>query len=253
MNNKLQLLKEIIKSSDNIVFFTGAGVSTESNIPDFRSATGLYSNKYNNYRPEEIISHTFFMKNTKMFYDYYFAKMVYKDALPNKAHHAITKLEKLGKLKAVITQNIDNLHQTAGTKNVYELHGSVKRNYCMKCHKFYTLEELIKIKNHPICSCGGIIKPDVVLYEEPLDEEVIDNALEKIINAEVLIVAGTSLTVQPAASFVSYFRGRYLIIINKEVTPLDNYATLVINESVGDVLDEALKDMWGQYDNNMHH
>ena len=169
--------------------------------------------------------------------------MVYQDALPNKAHYAIAKLERLGKLKAVITQNIDNLHQIAGTKNIYELHGSVHRNYCMKCHKFYSLEELLKIKNHPICSCGGIIKPDVVLYEEPLDEEVIDNALEKIVNAKVLIVAGTSLTVQPAASFVSYFRGNYLIIINKESTSLDKYATLVFHESVGDVLDEALKDM----------
>lgn len=243
MNNKIDLFKQILKSSDNIVFFGGAGVSTESNIPDFRSADGLYNSKYQNYRPEEIISHTFFMRNTKLFYEYYFDKMVYLEALPNKAHHALAKLEQLGKLKAIITQNIDNLHQAAGSKKVYELHGSVHRNYCMKCNKFYTVEELLKIKDKPYCSCGGIIKPDVVLYEEPLDGTIIDNALAHIMKAEVLIVAGTSLLVQPAASFVSYFRGKYLIIINKESTHLDSYASLVFHENVGDVLEEALKDM----------
>lgn len=245
MNNKISLLTKILQSSNNIVFFGGAGVSTESNIPDFRSANGLYSNKYQNIRPEEIISHTFFVRNTKMFYEYYFDKMVYLDALPNKAHKALAALENQGKLKAIITQNIDNLHQAAGSKNVYELHGSVHRNYCMKCNKFYSVEELLKIKDKPYCSCGGLIKPDVVLYEEPLDGTIIDKALDSIINAEVLIVAGTSLLVQPAASFVSYFRGKYLIIINKESTPIDEYATLVFNENVGDVLEEALKNMWG--------
>lgn len=245
MNNKIDLFKQILKSSDNIVFFGGAGVSTESNIPDFRSVDGLYNSKYQNYRPEEIISHTFFMRNTKLFYDYYFDKMVYLDALPNKAHLALAKLEKLGKLKAIITQNIDNLHQEAGSKKVYELHGSVHRNYCMKCNKFYTVEELLKIKDKPYCSCGGLIKPDVVLYEEPLDGTIIDNALEHIMKAEVLIIAGTSLLVQPAASFVSYFRGKYLIIINKESTHLDSYASLVFHENVGDVLEEAVKDMRG--------
>lgn len=245
MNNKIDLFKQILKSSDNIVFFGGAGVSTESNIPDFRSVDGLYNSKYQNYRPEEIISHTFFMRNTKLFYDYYFDKMVYLDALPNKAHLALAKLEKLGKLKAIITQNIDNLHQAAGSKKVYELHGSVHRNYCMKCNKFYTVEELLKIKDQPYCSCGGLIKPDVVLYEEPLDGTIIDNALEHIMKAEVLIIAGTSLLVQPAASFVSYFRGKYLIIINKESTHLDSYASLVFHENVGDVLEEAVKDMRG--------
>ena len=245
MNNKILSLAKILKSSDNIVFFGGAGVSTESNIPDFRSADGLYNSKYQNYSPEKIISHTFFMKNPQLFYEYYFDKMVYLNALPNKAHYALAQLEELGKLKAVITQNIDNLHQTAGSKKVFELHGSVHRNYCVKCNKFYTPKELLKIKDKPYCLCGGIIKPDVVLYEEPLDETIIDNALEHIINAKVLIVAGTSLLVQPAASFVSYFRGQYLIIINKEPTHLDSYATLVFHENVGDVLEEALKNMWG--------
>lgn len=243
MNNKLEKLKEILKSCDNIVFFGGAGVSTESNIPDFRSSSGLYQTKYEGLSPEEIISHTFFMRNNKMFYDYYFDKMVYLDALPNKAHLALAKLESMGKLKAIVTQNIDNLHQLAGSKNVYELHGSVHRNYCMKCHKFYSVEELLSKKDNPYCDCGGLIKPDVVLYEEQLDGKTIDESLKAIVNAKALIVAGTSLLVQPAASFVSYFRGQYLIIINKEKTHLDKYATLVFYESVGDVLDEAVKEM----------
>ena len=169
--------------------------------------------------------------------------MVYLDALPNKAHLALAKLESMGKLKAIVTQNIDNLHQLAGSKKVYELHGSVHRNYCMKCHKFYSIEELLSKKDHPYCDCGGLIKPDVVLYEEQLDGKTIDESLKAIVNAKALIVAGTSLLVQPAASFVSYFRGQYLIIINKEKTHLDKYATLVFNESVGDVLDEAVKEM----------
>ena len=247
MNNnfeeKLKKFTQIIKASDNIVFFGGAGVSTESNIPDFRSKDGLYNSKYQNYQPEEIISHSFFIKNPKLFYEYYFDKMVYLDALPNKAHKALAVLEQKNKLKAIITQNIDNLHQMAGSKKVYELHGSVHRNYCTKCNKFYTVNELLKIKDYPYCECGGIIKPDVVLYEEPLDGKMIDEAITKILNAKVLIVAGTSLLVQPAASFVSYFRGQYLIVINKEETFLDKYATLVFHENVGDVLEQATKDL----------
>lgn len=247
MNNnfeeKLKKFTQIINASDNIVFFGGAGVSTESNIPDFRSKDGLYNSKYQNYQPEEIISHSFFIKNPKLFYEYYFDKMVYLDALPNKAHKALAVLEQKNKLKAIITQNIDNLHQMAGSKNVYELHGSVHRNYCTKCNKFYSVNELLKIKDHPYCECGGIIKPDVVLYEEPLDGKMIDEAITKILNAKVLIVAGTSLLVQPAASFVSYFRGQYLIVINKEETFLDKYATLVFHENVGDVLEQATKDL----------
>lgn len=233
---KIQKLQEIIDKSSNIVFFGGAGVSTESNIPDFRSTNGLYkeNNEYP-YSPEEIISHSFFMKNPSMFYEYYFDKMVYPKALPNTAHKYLKKLEDEGKLKAIITQNIDGLHQLAGSKNVYELHGSVKRNYCMKCGKFYSLEELLKRKINPHCDCGGLIKPDVVLYEEALDSQTIDDSLKAIVNADVLIVAGTSLLVQPAASFIHYFRGRYLVIINLESTPSDKYATMVIHEKVGEV------------------
>lgn len=245
MNNKLEYLKDILRKSDNIVFFTGAGVSTESNIPDFRSSTGLYNSKFKNYSPEEIISHSFFIKDPKLFYEYYFDKMVYFNALPNPAHKAIAYLEQIGKVKGVITQNIDNLHQLAGSKNVYELHGSVYRNYCSKCNKFVNTKDLLEKKNHPYCECGGLIKPDVVLYEEPLNGQMIDEALEKIINAKVLIVVGTSLTVQPAASFVSYFRGKYLIIINKEETHVDKYATLVFHDSAAKVLSEVVKELWG--------
>ena len=244
MKDRIDKFKEILKSCDNIVFFGGAGVSTESHIPDFRGDKGLYKSKYNGLSPEEIISHTFFINNNKMFYDYYFENMVHEKALPNKAHYALTKLEKMGKLKAIITQNIDNLHQMSGSKNVYELHGSVFRNYCMKCNKFYSLNDLLERKEKPYCKCGGLIKPDVVLYEEGLDGKIIDESIEKILNARVLIVAGTSLTVQPAASFIRYFRGNYLIVINKEPTHLDRFATIVFHENVGDVLDEAVKELW---------
>lgn len=238
---KIKAFSKIINSTDNIVFFGGAGVSTESNIPDFRSNDGLYNKMFSNYSPEEILSHSFFNNNPTLFYDYYFEKMIYSDALPNKAHLALTKLEEKGKLKAIITQNIDALHSHAGSKNVYELHGSVYRNYCTKCGKFFSLEELLKRKSHPYCECGGIIKPDVVLYEEPLNENLITEAINKILNAKVLIVAGTSLLVNPAASFISYFRGQYLIVINNEETFVDKYASIVFHENVGDVLDQVLK------------
>ena len=234
--DKLDKLYKIIKESNNIVFFGGAGVSVASGIPDFRGANGLYK-----YTPEEIISHTFFMNHTKEFYEFYFSKMVYPKALPNECHKALAYLEKIGKLRSVVTQNIDNLHQMAGSNTVYELHGSVKRNYCMKCHKFYDISEL-KLNQVPKCTCGGIIKPDVVLYEEGLDEKTINKAVNDIANCDTLIVAGTSLVVYPAASFVRFFRGKNLIIINLSDTNYDTMATLQINGKVEDYLNlENLK------------
>jgi NAD-dependent deacetylase len=230
--NKLQ---DIISKSENIVFFGGAGVSTESGIPDFRSSEGLYNQKYS-YPPEKILSHSFFIKNTKYFYDFYKNKMLFLDALPNKAHKKIAELEKVGKLKAVITQNIDGLHQKAGSKNVVELHGSVHRNYCMKCGKFYDVNTIIESLEIPTCSCNGIIKPDVVLYEESLDNDIIDKAINYISNADVLIIGGTSLAVYPAAGLIKYYRGNKLILINKAPTSMDKCANLVINESLGKVL-----------------
>lgn len=227
---KLIKLMNIIKESNNIVFFGGAGVSVASGIPDFRGANGLY-----NYTPEEIISHHFFINNTKEFYDFYWDKMVYPNALPNDCHKALVYLENKNKLLSIVTQNIDSLHQKAGSTNVRELHGSVIRNYCMKCHKFYSLDQLSK-KGIPNCSCGGIIKPDVVLYEEGLDENTIDNAIKDISKADTLIVAGTSLVVYPAASFIRFFRGKNLIIINLGETNYDNYSTLTINGKVEDYL-----------------
>jgi len=240
-DNKIERLREIVKNSDNIVFFGGAGVSTESNIPDFRSADGLYSKKTKSkYSPEEMLSHTFFLRHTKEFFEFYKNKMIYKDAKPNLAHIALAKLEQAGKLKAVITQNIDGLHQMAGSKNILELHGSVHRNYCTKCGKFYDLEFIINSVDIPKCICGGIVKPDVVLYEEPLDSEVIDASLDYISKAEVLIVGGTSLSVYPAAGLISYFKGKHLILINKTSTPYDRYAEIVINDSIGKTLDKVI-------------
>lgn len=236
-------LREIIAGTDNIVFFGGAGVSTESNIPDFRSEQGLYSdNNYNQYPPERILSHSFFMSHTRAFYDYYKNKMIYRNAKPNAAHFALAKLEGIGKLKAVITQNIDGLHQLAGSKNVLELHGSVNRNYCMKCHNAYSIDDVMDSKEIvPICGrCGGTIKPDVVLYEEGLDMDVIENAVKFITHADVLIVGGTSLVVYPAAGLVDYYKGSKLILINKSVTPYDNKANMVIHDSIGKVLSSAL-------------
>lgn len=236
-------LSQIINESDNIVFFGGAGVSTESNIPDFRSDDGVYNviNKYG-VSVETLLSHSYFMKHTNDFYKYYKENLIFLDAQPNRAHLALAKLEEQGKLNAVITQNIDNLHQMAGSKNVLELHGSVYRNYCMnkKCKTFYTVEEISKMDGVPTCpKCGGIIRPDVVLYEESLDQTTIKNAIHSIQKCDVLIIGGTSLVVYPAAGLVDYFTGRKLILINKDSTPFDQKADLVINDSLGKVLGDV--------------
>ncbi|MGN1421435.1 MAG: NAD-dependent protein deacylase [Eubacterium sp.] len=229
-------LQEIIDSSKNIVFFGGAGVSTESGIPDFRSVDGLYNQRYD-YPPEEILSHTFFENHTEEFFDFYRDKMLCLEAKPNSAHLKLAELESRGKLSAVITQNIDGLHQKAGSKNVYELHGSVLRNYCTRCHKYFDAEYILNSKGVPKCDdCGGIIKPDVVLYEEGLDNSTVNGAVNAIMNADCLIVAGTSLTVYPAAGFIRYFSGDYFVLINRDATPMDNSADLVIHEKVGQVL-----------------
>lgn len=232
-------LKKLIEKSNNIVFFGGAGVSTESNIPDFRSSSGLFNQKLNkNFSPEELVSHSFFVMHPDEFYKFYKDKLIYKDAEPNYAHKALAKLEEVGKLKAVITQNIDGLHQIAGSKTVYELHGCVHRNYCTGCNKFYNLDEMLDLGgNIPYCNeCGSIVKPDVVLYEETLDEEVINNSIKAIEKADLLIIGGTSLVVYPAASFVSYYRGKDTVLINKSKTGYDGNAQLIINDSIGNVL-----------------
>ena len=231
-------LKQIIEESNNIVFFGGAGVSVESNIPDFRSADGLYN--LNHYiSPEEILSHNFFYSNTEEFFNFYKSKMLYPNALPNPAHLFLTKLEKQGKLKAIITQNIDGLHQLAKSDNVLELHGSVHRNYCVKCGQFHDLNYIISSNGVPKCKkCGGIVKPDVVLYQEALDENILIKSINAISNADCLIVGGTSLTVYPAAGLVRYFNGKYLVIINKSITNIDKLAHLVINDNIGKVFKE---------------
>lgn len=228
-------LQEIIDDSKRIVFFGGAGVSTESGIPDFRSVDGLYNQKYD-YPPEEILSHTFFINNTEYFYKFYRDKMLALDAQPNAAHLKLAELEAAGKLSAVVTQNIDGLHQKAGSRNVLELHGSVHRNYCMKCKREYSAEFIKNSTGIPKCECGGIVKPDVVLYEEGLDGDTVNSALYEINNADCLIVAGTSLNVYPAASFIRYFEGRHFVLINRDATPADRYAELVLHERVGEVL-----------------
>lgn len=237
MNEKIEKFKTLVNESNNIVFFGGAGVSTESGIPDFRSKDGLYNQKYK-YPPEEILSHTFFINHTEEFFKFYKEKMNSLKYEPNVTHIKLAELEKEGKLKAIVTQNIDGLHQKAGSKNVYELHGSVLRNYCMKCHKFYDAEYVFNSSGVPKCSCGGIIKPDVVLYEEALDEETLEKSVYAIANADLLIVAGTSLTVYPASGLINYFRGKNLVLINRDTTPFDNRADLVINESLGKVFGE---------------
>lgn len=234
MDNLLQL-KQWITDSENIVFFGGAGVSTESGIPDFRSQDGLYNQQYK-YPPETIISHSFYKKNPEEFYRFYKNKMLFLDAKPNDAHLALAKLEEEGKLKAVITQNIDGLHQAAGSKEVLELHGSVHRNYCERCGEFYSLEEILKSVGVPECTCGGRIKPDVVLYEEGLDMDTIRKSAQYISQADVLIVGGTSLTVYPAAGLVDYYQGKKLVLINKSITPMDQKADLVITGKIGEVL-----------------
>lgn len=228
-------LQQVIDRSNRMVFFGGAGVSTESGIPDFRSVDGLYNQKYD-YPPEEILSHTFFKNHTEEFYRFYRDKMLCLDKKPNNAHLKLAELERAGKLSAVITQNIDGLHQVAGSKTVYELHGSVLRNYCMKCHKFHSAEFIKQSSGVPYCECGGIIKPDVVLYEEGLDDKTVSGALNAIQNADTMIIAGTSLTVYPAAGFVRYFSGNNLILINRDTTPLDNSADMVFHEKVGELL-----------------
>lgn len=232
-------LQEIIDHSKNVVFFGGAGVSTESGIPDFRSTDGLYNQKYD-YPPEEILSHTFFASHTEAFYDFYRDKMLCLTAEPNAAHKKLAELEQKGKLSAVVTQNIDGLHQKAGSKNVFELHGSIHRNYCTQCHKFFDADFIANSVGIPICDCGGIIKPDVVLYEEGLDDATVTGAVGAISSADCLIVAGTSLNVYPAAGFIRYFRGKYFVLINRDVTPADKYADLVIHDSVGKVLSDIV-------------
>ena len=234
MEDKIEQFKELINKSNNIVFFGGAGVSTESGIPDFRSKDGLYNQHYK-YPPEEILSHTFFMNNTEEFYRFYRNKMNSLKYEPNVTHFKLAELEREKKLKAVVTQNIDGLHQKAGSKTVYELHGSVLRNYCMKCNKFYNAEYVFESNGIPKCSCGGIVKPDVVLYEEGLDDKTIYNSISAIRDADMLIVAGTSLTVYPASGLINYFGGENLVLINKDSTPYDNRANLVINDSMGKV------------------
>lgn len=245
MNQNVQQLHELLKRSSHIVFFGGAGVSTASNIPDFRSDEGLYSGREQKkypYPPETMLSHTFFVRHTEQFFEYYFDKMVYPDAKPNPAHIALAKLEEMGKLSAVITQNIDGLHQQAGSKRVYELHGSVHRNTCQQCGKHYSLQEMLqwKGKGVPRCSCGGVIKPDVVLYES-LDSDVLEKAIRHIMAADLMIVGGTSLAVYPAAGLLQYYDGLDLVLINKTETPYDRRASLIIREPIGQVMSEAVQ------------
>ena len=234
-------LKAMIEASDNIVFFGGAGVSTESGIPDFRSETGIYNtvHKYG-CSPEQILSHTFFMRKPEIFYDFYKSTMVYREAEPNEAHKALAKLEKIGKLKAVVTQNIDGLHQMAGSRRVLELHGSVHRNYCQKCGKGFDAEYILKSGTEiPLCdACGGKIKPDVVLYEEGLNQQTLEDAVFYISHADVLIIGGTSLAVYPAAGLIDYYRGNKLVLINKSTTPMDGRADLLIQAGLGEVFSQ---------------
>lgn len=235
--NTIKQLQNLIDNSQSIVFFGGAGVSTESGIPDFRSVDGLYNQKYD-YPPEQILSHTFFERNTEEFYRFYRDKMLCLDKKPNKAHLKLVELEKAGKLSAVVTQNIDGLHQAAGSKNVFELHGSVLRNYCRKCGKFYSAEHIKNSTGVPLCECGGVIKPDVVLYEEGLDDNTVNGAVNSISRADTLIIAGTSLTVYPAAGFVRFFKGEHIVLINRDETPFDSHADLIYHQNVGELLDK---------------
>lgn len=234
---KVEQLKQIVADSNNIVFFGGAGVSTESGIPDFRSVDGLYNQKYK-YPPEVMVSHSFFRQHTEEFFEFYKNKMIALDAKPNAAHKKLAQLEQDGKVKAVITQNIDGLHYAAGSKEVLELHGSVHRNYCEQCGKFYPVEYIVESKGVPRCeACGAIVKPDVVLYEEGLDYETMQKAVQYIRDAEVLIIGGTSLAVYPAAGFIDYFRGRHLVVINMDRTAKDVHAELLIQERIGEVFE----------------
>lgn len=236
----LQTLKQWIAESKHIVFFGGAGVSTESGIPDFRSVDGLYSQKFE-YPPEEIISHSFFVENPSYFFRFYREKMLPLGFEPNITHEVLVKWERAGILDGIVTQNIDGLHQKAGSKNVQELHGSVLRNYCLTCHKFFSAEFVKEAQGIPRCSCGGTVKPDVVLYEESLNPETVEASVELIRNADLLIIAGTSLTVYPAAGLVNYYRGNRMVLINRDITPYDNQADLVFHNSLGDIFAELDK------------
>ena len=241
----IEKLSEIISQSDNIVFFGGAGVSTESNIPDFRSTDGLYNQQYK-YPPETMLSHSFYAAHTEEFFDFYRKKMLFPNAEPNRAHLALAQLEQIGKLKAIVTQNIDGLHQKAGSKRVYELHGSVHRNYCTKCHKFFPMEFILNGSGVPKCGCGGIVKPDVVLYEEGLDNATVTGAVMAIQAADVVIVGGTSLAVYPAAGLLDYYNGDKLVLINRDRTPADSRAALVIHDKIGEVLSAAVEGIKGR-------
>jgi NAD-dependent deacetylase len=235
-------LVEILKTSNNIVFFGGAGVSTESNIPDFRSANGLFNARLNmTLSPEQLVSHTYFIRFPEEFFNFYKTKLIYPEAKPNAGHIALANLEKIGKLKAIVTQNIDGLHQAGGSKNVFELHGSVHRNYCLKCNTHYDADFILSSGGVPTCpECGGTVRPDVVLYEEGLDENVLKGAIDAISKADTLIIGGTSLVVYPAANLINYFKGKNLILINKSTTSADSKADLVIHDSIGKVLGEAV-------------
>ncbi|MBQ8184611.1 MAG: NAD-dependent protein deacylase [Lachnospiraceae bacterium] len=234
---EIKRLKELVEQSERMVFFGGAGVSTESGIPDFRSTDGLYHQEWK-YPPETILSHTFYMRNTEEFYRFYKAKMLMLDARPNAAHQKLAQLEQQGKLTGVVTQNIDGLHQAAGSKRVYELHGSVLRNYCTKCGAFYDARYIKEADGVPRCSCGGVIKPDVVLYEEGLDDRTVRGAIRAISEADLLVIGGTSLAVYPAAGLIDYFQGKALVVINKVATPRDSQADLLIQGSIGEIFSQ---------------
>ena len=233
----MEQLKQWVKESGNIVFFGGAGVSTESGIPDFRSVDGLYNQQYD-YPPETIISHSFYKRNPEEFYRFYKDRMIFTEARPNSAHRVLAGLEEQGKLRAVITQNIDGLHQMAGSKEVMELHGSVHRNYCSRCGRLYSLADILAMNGVPYCNCGGMIKPDVVLYEEGLDQGILQKAVSYIRHADMLIIGGTSLVVYPAAGLIQYYQGNRLVIVNKTVTPADSQADLVITGNIGEVFSQ---------------
>ena len=239
MTDEIKRLREAIRNSDNIVFFGGAGVSTESGIPDFRSADGVYNMKYK-YPPERIVSHSFFMQNPGEFYTFYREKMLHPDAMPNKAHYALVELEKQGKLKAIVTQNVDGLHHKAGSNNVLELHGSRSRYYCMDCGRTFTMDVVFETDSAPMCPCGGLIRPDVVLFEEALDQNVIEKSINAIRNAGVLIVGGTSLNVYPAAGLIQYYNGNMLILINRSETSYDSCANIIIRDKIGETLYAAV-------------
>lgn len=245
MEKKLEQLTQILKESQNIVFFGGAGCSSESGIPDFRSSNGLFNQTLNlTFTPEQLVSHSFYVNHPETFFEFYKEKLIYPEAKPNGAHLALAHLETIGKLNAVITQNIDGLHQAAGSKRVFELHGSVLRNYCVDCQQFYDEKFILASKGLPTCTeCGGRVKPDVVLYEESLDDATVQGAIDAISQADTLIIGGTSLVVYPAAGLIDYFRGKSLVLINKSATPADNRADLVINDSIGEVLQAAIREI----------